>query len=512
MTEPVTPPVISALPPAPLITDTPAAFNDKAFPFAQALEPLRVQINSSAVASNTNAVASKEGAVASAGSATASASSAAAAAGSVTAAANQVTLAAEQVALAEEAKESAEAAAAAAGAAAGLPSLVGKAGLALTVNPTETGVEWSASSFEIGGAYMGFKKPMSGTWLDPEAVYLKASYTALATAVGVVHDGSFNTFASTLPASAIWNATAYGDGKVVSVSSTAAAASSANLGVSWTSRTMPSAGPWVGVAHGNGKFVALGTTSGVGAISSDGETWAALTLPAGSWTAINFAGGKFVIFGPSAAVATSTDGVSWTTGTMPAGTWIGCAFGNGKFVAAGSASTFVPQVATSIDGLTWTLRSLPPGAPNRLGKVAFGNGVFVAAWESILSATSVISSTDGETWSVSQVAVTNQVDIKFGNGVFFMPSGAPTATSIGAISRNGREWTIVAMGVSAAWVGIAFGEDTFVVTSRGNGVAPGTAGNVARRVKVFSFDPATQFFLPLPFNAFGAAKQWVKAA
>lgn len=508
MTEPVTPPVISALPPAPLITDTPAAFNDKAFPFAQALEPLRVQINSSAVASNTNAVASKEGAVASDGSATASASSAAAAAGSVTAAATQVALAAAQVALAEEAKDSAEAAAAAAGAAAGLPSLVGKAGLALTVNPTETGVSWSASSFEVGGAYMGFKKPASGIWLDPEVIYLKSSYAVLSAIVGVVHDGTFNSAASTLPSSSLWNATAYGDGKFVAVSGAAAAASSANSGVSWTSRTMPSAGPWLGVAHGNGKFVALGTTSGVGAISSDGENWAALVLPAGAWTVINFVGGKFVIFSSSATVATSTDGINWTTGVLPAGTWEGCAFGNGKYVASGWLSSAL-RFATSVDGISWTL-IVPAISPNyQAGKISFGNGVFVAIPASSIGALGVYYSVDGLTWLYSPVFSGAYNDIKFGNGVFVLFGGGTNTVNTVYISRNGKEWVAYTLSASSSWRGIAFGDDTFILVSRAASSAATTVGN---RVKVFSFDPATQFFLPLPFNAFGAAKQWVKAA
>lgn len=62
MTTPVVPPSISLLPDAPLVTDTPAEFDAKAFPFAEALSPFGQQANAQATANNTNAVAAKEGA------------------------------------------------------------------------------------------------------------------------------------------------------------------------------------------------------------------------------------------------------------------------------------------------------------------------------------------------------------------------------------------------------------------------------------------------------------------
>lgn len=62
MTDPVNPTPISALPPAPLITDTPEVFDDKAFPFAQSLDTLRSQANIQSLQTNQNAVAAKEGA------------------------------------------------------------------------------------------------------------------------------------------------------------------------------------------------------------------------------------------------------------------------------------------------------------------------------------------------------------------------------------------------------------------------------------------------------------------
>lgn len=317
MTEPVTPVLISPLPDAPLITDAPAAFNDKAFPFAQALDPFGEQINAIATATNTNAVASKEKATASAASASASAASAVTAEGSVTAAANQV-------ALAVEAKNSAETAAAAAGAAAGLPTLVGKKGQVLSVTQDETGVEWAPGALELGGAYIGFKKPDAGVFLDPDIVYLKSSYPNLAALVGTSSDGSFAPVARTMPASVVWRS----------------------------------------VTFGNGLFVAVGhaTSFGVNTIcatSPDGINWTQRAMPSGVWYCVTFGNGLFVAMSGSGTVgATSTDGINWTQRVIPAGTWIRIAYGNGLFVAINNTSTS-STIATSPDGATWTVRTMP---------------------------------------------------------------------------------------------------------------------------------------------------------
>lgn len=64
MTSPVSPSPISPLPPAPLVTDSPEVFDDKAFPFADALATLQAQINAQSVETNQNAVSALESALA----------------------------------------------------------------------------------------------------------------------------------------------------------------------------------------------------------------------------------------------------------------------------------------------------------------------------------------------------------------------------------------------------------------------------------------------------------------
>lgn len=84
MTNPVDPPLVMNLPPAPLVTDSPEVFDDKSFPFAEALDPWGQSLNALGMSAKTNAVAAQEGAVeskASARDSQASAASAATAAG-----------------------------------------------------------------------------------------------------------------------------------------------------------------------------------------------------------------------------------------------------------------------------------------------------------------------------------------------------------------------------------------------------------------------------------------------
>lgn len=63
MTNPVDPPLVMNLPPAPLVTDSPEVFDDKSFPFAEALDPWGQSLNALGMSAKTNAVAAKEGAV-----------------------------------------------------------------------------------------------------------------------------------------------------------------------------------------------------------------------------------------------------------------------------------------------------------------------------------------------------------------------------------------------------------------------------------------------------------------
>lgn len=105
---------ISALPSAPLATDDTATFNTKAFAFLGALEPFRVEVNSTAVDVDADATAAAASAAAASASASSAASSVATAV--ATAQANSNASAAASASSASAASASANAAAASAGA------------------------------------------------------------------------------------------------------------------------------------------------------------------------------------------------------------------------------------------------------------------------------------------------------------------------------------------------------------------------------------------------------------
>jgi hypothetical protein len=105
---------ISVLPPAPLPTDDTATFNSKAFAFLGALEPFRVEANSTGADADADATAAAASAAAASASASSAASSVATAV--ATAQANSNASAAAAATSASDASASANAAAASAGA------------------------------------------------------------------------------------------------------------------------------------------------------------------------------------------------------------------------------------------------------------------------------------------------------------------------------------------------------------------------------------------------------------
>lgn len=485
MTDPVTPVPISPLPDAPLITDSPAVFNDKAFPFAQSLDPFGDQINTIAIATNTNAVAAKEGATASASSASASAASAVTAAGSVTAAAAQVTLAV-------AAKDSAEVAAAAAGAAAGLPTLTGNAGKALIVNPTANGVLWGSAGLEVGGVYQGAKKPTVGVWLDTGAIYLQSSYPTLFTALGLV-PGVAPWTQRTQAALTGTRGLAYGNGMYVAVGlngSSAAVGATSPDGVTWTALVISAI---QAIIFANGMFVAVGTNTVQ--TSTNGTTWTTRTIPVGTWTSITYGGGLFVAGGSSGAIATSPDGITWTARTgAGGGNFASIAYGAGRFVALSQAIN--GGGATSTDGINWTLITTPVGITAQ--SLVFANGLFVAVGDS-----GAITSPDGLTWTPRPMpgvplGSAGYRAVTYYNGRFIAVGSSTAGNPLCADSPDGVTWTarfMPAGGYSA------------ILAAAGLIIA---AGTVMQTAPMFPYDTATQFYVPAPLGVVGL-DTWIKA-
>jgi hypothetical protein len=137
----------------------------------------------------------------------------------------------------------------------------------------------------------------------------------------------------------------------VSVSGTATApvaASSIDLGASWTTTTLPSIGStgWTRVKYGNGRFVAVGSNTANSAYSFDGVTWYTGNLPAyGNWNNVNYGAGQFVAVGGTGLLAAiSPNGQDWKTITVSgnanrtAVAWGNVSVNNGAWVIASDSA------------------------------------------------------------------------------------------------------------------------------------------------------------------------------
>ena len=95
------------------------------------------------------------------------------------------------------------------------------------------------------------------------------------------------------------------------------AASSTDMGVSWTATTLPAVGntAWTEVVYGNGRFVAVGQNTNKSAYSFDGVTWYTGNLPlTGNWNSVAYGAGQFIaVGGTGTLVASSPNGLDWKT-------------------------------------------------------------------------------------------------------------------------------------------------------------------------------------------------------
>nr|WP_314583428.1 hypothetical protein [uncultured Pseudomonas sp.] len=186
-------PTVSTLPPAPTRADAPADFTTKADTFVAALPKLVTQVNLTVSGMNDQASYLDQLKTDVNGYKTAAAQSAEAAS---TQAGNAQTYAGQAMTY----RDSAQAAAAAAQSAAGLPSLVGKAGQALSVNPDEKGVSWApvgAVGYQEFTSSGTFPKPAGARYFLVELISGGSSGAVYAgTAANIVEGGlggDFNT-------------------------------------------------------------------------------------------------------------------------------------------------------------------------------------------------------------------------------------------------------------------------------------------------------------------------------
>jgi len=375
----------------------------------------------------------------------------------------------------------------------------GSSGDVLTSNGSGSAY-WAAGSGGGGGftpslgqVVQSTTAPTSGTWLQTGKYYSKASYSALAAALGDVPDigapvampkaqipvpCSFTNTGGRALYSMATSGTAWVFGTtqtpriIYTTDGTSFSAVPPNASISTIT----------GIRYVNNQFVATTTPSNNGAtllVSPDGINWSARTMQAsasGGTTSANsiaygagvyviaysgailystdlitftqaapatltavylkviYAGGQFVAVSSTGAgsIITSPDGINWTTQTNP----ISCAYqdviyANSLYVAYGNIST--GNVVTSPNGITWTSRSV--GASNVV-QVVYGGGIFLAA-----TLVGIHTSTDGLTWAMRATNIPNAQVLSVGYvGSTFYAGGS--TDGLYATSADGTTWTL----------------------------------------------------------------------
>lgn len=188
-------------------------------------------------------------------------------------------------------------------------------------------------------------------------VYDGTNYVSIAnsTTVGTYSANGTSWSASSLPSSLSWASLCFGNGLILATHSgtvSSACASSADHGVTWSSRTLSIAyNNYVGnCAFGNGVFVVNqrdnggGSTSNI-STSADCVTWATKNLGVtfSETKTLTFAGGLFMLTKATTKTCyTSPDGITWTarTGVATHAATSVCVANGGRVIGVqGSATT-----------------------------------------------------------------------------------------------------------------------------------------------------------------------------
>lgn len=281
----------------------------------------------------------------------------------------------------------------------------------------------------------------------------------------------FTSSSATMPATAEWSSTTYGNNKFVAVG-TNTIATSVN-GTSWNTGIIPN-GDWASVAFGNGRYVAVSTSGETAVYSDDGNSWIEVPIPAGEYRSVTYGNSVNVwvaVSANSSNGAVSLDnGITWSQTTLPEGAdWNSVAFGNGKFVAVGLSDSTLTQTIYSTDGINWTSGSYIGGCE----AVVFGNGRFVA----IDGSTSSFASLDGVNWVEGDLPGNSASwkTITYGGGLFL---ATVTDSTVAATSQDGIVWTSRVLTSTGSWKSGSYGSNTFVIIG-GSGSPSSSAITVA---------------------------------
>lgn len=545
------PPLIPELPQAPSRSQGQASFNLYAEPFIAAMPPMVVNINTSLAWIGQRVTVVDGYRQAAATSAQNAATSAQSAQAQVGLAADQVELATNQVGLAQTARSAAEAArdsaqnfAAAAGSAAGLPAFTGKAGKALVVNstatgviwgdpypayagkarmslqvlPNEQGVRWVDVGDRIGDVLVSARNPGALYLPADGAVYLKSAYTELFQLTGLLGGtkaNSWSAITSGFGTNEIISEATDNNGVWLFLDNTGVLRRSANDGVTLATISLPAtlgSNPAGVIYCGNNIFIIIGSNSNACFKSTDsGVTWA--TIPSASFPAAS--GGIFqscnsdglgnivvgAVIGSNAYVYRSLNyGVDWALATILSSVSLP-AVGIGKdgktfvIVASGSSPTsYTVYTSSSYGAAPWTLKTGMASSSSAGGKSASVETDGLGTWVFNLVANAYRIGNNGEGSVIAlQSGVLGKVATDK-NGTWLVGANVSTNDAIDFSTAN--------LSAPAPSSAAASRLGTFMVGA--------TSGSLRRSVPTFPYDSATQFAVPNITSPVGV-KAYIKA-
>ena len=144
----------------------------------------------------------------------------------------------------------------------------------------------------------------------------------------------------------------------------------------------------------------------------------------------------------------SVSSYSAASANLPAGTWSAVSYANGKWFATPSDTLGGDYIATSDDGSTWTKRLAALPYAGVWSKVLYGNNIYLTFLTSNnVSGTWCATSSDGLAWTARQISTTGTFAgtahaFLTGSGGWFVASnGAPLSSCRIVQSQNGISWT-----------------------------------------------------------------------
>lgn len=280
-------------------------------------------------------------------------------------------------------------------------------------------------SATVGDVVISNTAPSTGTWLETNKYYSKATYPALATLLGDIPDGG--------------SITPYSQAQLP-----------VQQGITSGFNGLQDINQYI--AYGAGVYVAVGS-SGAISYSYDAVTW----IPVPSFTDNNnfgfvkYLNGRFIAAAAS-FISTSLDGINWTTSYIGAGNQkSSAAYGNGTYVVIDNSGT----IYYSSDAITWNVSYLGV-TPTGVYKIVFTSGgatqQFLVAAEG--SSLGVYRSSNGATWTRSLSAVAYSV--------LWTGSTAIATSSVGIYRSTdcGNTWTQQL--ATGAYFDVAYNAGTFV--------------------------------------------------